>query len=336
MASFSYTEGMKPSIIACTLLICNFTFGNWQEDYELAKQEALSQEKPLLIAFLGPNWCPYSDQLEEEILADLKFLAGLNKDVVLFKVEIPESFEEEAYPGQELKEKFQVEECPSLVLAHPSGEEIAKLTFLPVGQKEFASVIRSTLADYRKVSRITKAGLEKLQVEELKALYAKAGHLADETFKNALLSQGLKSDRSPYFLLEEYSNLLTAGKMGKWKLKSLRKKIQQRDPENAEGYMRKLAVMDFESLANFKRPKQAELVVAPLKKYIQDFGNSDAKGAWEIEMRISQYYFTQDKIKEALAHAKASLEIAPVEHRGEIAQSIEYLEVEASSDHQSR
>ncbi|MDN3506920.1 MAG: thioredoxin family protein [Simkaniaceae bacterium] len=319
-------------IISFFLLICNFAFC----DYELAKQEALAQEKPLLIVFLGPNWCPHSDQLEEEILADLPFIQNLKKDVVLYKVEIPEEFEEESYLGQDLKEKFHVEECPSLVLAEPSGEEIAKLTFLPVGQKEFASVIKNTLADYKKVSRITKTQLEKLQVEELKSLYAKAGHLADEAFKKAFLNQGLKTDRSPYFLLEEYSNLLTAGKMGKWKLQAIKRKIQKRDPKNADGYMRELAVMDFESLASVKKSKNAEVVVAPLVKYLKNFGSSDTKGAWEIEMKISQYYFSQNKIKEALAHAKASFDIAPEEHKGDLAQSIQYLEIESCSNNKSR
>ncbi|NGX48303.1 MAG: Disulfide bond reductase DsbH [Chlamydiae bacterium] len=313
-------------IIACILLICNSGYAKWHDNYKEAKKIATLEEKPLLIVFLGPNWCPWSDQLEVEVLASNAFLENLEKEVVLLKVDIPEDFDEEGFPGQDLRNQFHVEECPSLVLVESSGEEIAKLSYLPIDQKEFVTYIKETLSDHRKISRITKQQLDKLKVEELKSLYAKAGRLADVTFKKALLDQGLKSDRSPFFLLEQYSNLFTSRKMSSWKLRSIRKKIIARDPENKEGYQRKLAVMDFEALASVKKPQKAEIVVGPLVEYMQNFGKKDQKNAWHIEMKISQYFFTQNQIEDALRHAKASLDAAPKQHKKDIAESIEYLQ----------
>jgi len=319
-------------MIPWILLICNSAFCHWQESYDKAKEVARKEEKPLLIAFIGPNWCPHSDRLEEEILSDQKWISRMQRDVVLYKVAIPEEFEE-PFSGKELKQQFHIEECPTLVLAQPSGEEIAKLSFLPLAQKEFYELIASTLENYQNVTRLTKTQLQQLQVEDLKALYAKAEKLADQTLQKNLLVQGLKADRSPYFLLEQYSNLLTRGRLGYFRQKVLRKKIQARDPENAEGSMRKLAVMDFELLKQVKRPQRAETVVAPLVKYLREFSNTDRSGAWEIELKISQYFFSRDKIQEALTHARASFELAPEEHRKEIAQSIQYLKsVSANSE----
>jgi len=317
---------MKRIIIACLCLICNTTYAKWHDNYVEAKKIAIQEEKPLLIAFLGPNWCPFSDQLEAEVLADDAFLKNIENEVVLLKIDIPEDFDEKGFPGVELKNQFQIEECPALVLAEPTGEEIAKLAFLPIEQKEFTQTIKETLADYRKVSRLTKQKLDQLKGEELKTLYSKAGHLADTTFKKALFEQGLKSDKGPFFLLEEYSNLLTSGRISGWKLRTLRKKIVARDPQNEEGYQRKLAVMDFEALACVKKPQKVDIVVAPLVEYLQNFGKNDQENAWQLEMKISQYFFTQNRIEDALRHAQASLDVAPDDLKKDIAKSIEYLQ----------
>ena len=49
-----------------------------------------------------------------------------------------------------------------------------------------------------------------------------------------------------------------------------------------------------------------------------DTRKKDPKNVWQIEMKISQYFFTQNRIEEALSHAKASLDTAPDEYKKEI------------------
>lgn len=313
-------------IFLAGLFLCAALEAKWHDHYLEAKNQAVKEGKPLLIAFLGSNWCPWSDQLESEVLANPNFLREMEKDFVLVKIDIPENFEEENFPGKELKKRFKVEESPSLILMQPTDEEIAILEYLPVDVKEFCSYVKETLSDYQRLSRITKKQLDQMQVEELKALYAKAGRLADQTFKKIVLEQGLKSDQGPFFLLEKYEDLIAGKKPSSSQMKHLRKKIIQSDPKNEGGALRKLAVMDFQALANVKKktPK-AEIVVRPLLEYLQAFGKNDGENAWRIEMKVSQYFFTQNRIEDALKHAQASLEIAPEECKKEIAQSIEYL-----------
>lgn len=77
------------SIIAILVVFCNVAFGNFPASYEEAKQKAELEGKPLLIIFLGPNWCPFSDQLEADVLEDSNFLEEIGKQLVLFKVDIP-------------------------------------------------------------------------------------------------------------------------------------------------------------------------------------------------------------------------------------------------------
>jgi len=130
----------------------------WIDDFSKARKLAQETNKPLLIAFLGPNWCPWSDQLESEVLAQPRFLNQVKKEAILVKVDIPEDYQEQtsdSFPNLTLKENFHVEECPSLVLVEPSGHLIAKLRYLPITTDEFASHIHEILQDYEQISHLS-------------------------------------------------------------------------------------------------------------------------------------------------------------------------------------
>ena len=127
----------------------------WLDDFSEAKKIAQEKQCPMLIAFLGPNWCPWSDKLETEILSNSIFLKQLQDTVVFVKIDIPENFSE-ITSSSELKKNYRIEECPTLVLVQPSGKEIAKLEYLPIESGEFASYIKQMLTDYEKVSQLQK------------------------------------------------------------------------------------------------------------------------------------------------------------------------------------
>ncbi len=309
----------------------NIPLEGWFDDFADAQKAAQDQQKPLLIAFLGPNWCPFSDKLEAEILGDTVFTKILKKDVILFKVDIPEDFEQESFVGHELKQQYDVDECPSIVLVDPKGQEIAKLEYLPIESDAFAGYIKQILADYERVSHLEKNQIRQMKIDELQYFYTRAGHLADETFKRVLLNQGLKVDKGSYFLLEQYGHMLASGHFKERKLKRVRNKILARDPKNELGCRRKLALLDFEALASVKKSTNTETVIQPIVDYLQKFAANDEDNVWQLEMKISQYLYSQNKIEESLKHAKASLAIAPEEVQKEIHQSIEYLQT-ASHD----
>lgn len=297
----------------------------WLDDFVEAKKIAKGQNKRLLIAFLGPNWCSWSDKLEEDILGTQLFTDSLKKEVVFVKVEIPADFEESDFVGKDLKTQYGINECPTLVLAESSGNAIAKLDYLPVQNRDFIHYIQQTLSDYRRISQMDKKELKHLKVDELQYLYAHAGRFADETFKHALLKQGLKVDRGSYFLLEEYGEMLSKGNYEANQLNRVRHKILIRDPENMHGCLRKLAVLDFEAMVNQKNQQRVAEVVRPLIDYLSRYGETDTENAWQLEMKIAKYCFTKDHIQDALKHAQASLAKAPESAKKDISQSIEFL-----------
>jgi len=244
------------------------------------------------------------------------------------KIDLPEDWEKGGYAGEALKDELQVSECPCLVLIDPLGTPIAKLEYLPLQPKVFASYLREMLGDYREVATLSeKKAVKKLDVDQLKHLYAKAGRLADAAFKKALLDEGLKMDKSPYFLVEEYGRILANGKLSDRRLGNLRNKIFARDPKNQQGFQRKLAILDFEALSfAIKHTEEAERVIRPLVQYLKKFGDKDRENAWKIEMKISQYLFGQNLIEEALKHAQASLKLAPESAQEEVTRSVVYLQ----------
>lgn len=308
------------------LTICCFsgeTFEGWVDTLESAQKVAHARHCPILIAFLGPNWCKFSDKLEEEILSQEAFKERLGEEMVFVKIDIPEDFEEKNFYGKGFKEAYGVEECPCVVLADENGAAIAKLEYLPITCHQFASNVQQLLSDYKRVSHLDKKELKQLKIDEIKHLYARAGHLADATFKQVLMDQGLKVDRGPYFLVEKYGSMLASGTVSERKLKRMRKKVVSRDPKNQQGCLRRLALIDFEASDGAQTP---ESVIEPLVQYLHQFGSKDKENAWRLELKISQYLYGKDRIEEALKHAKLSYQLAPPLAQKEIAHSIDYLE----------
>ena len=299
----------------------------WLDDFEQAQELAQQKHRPLLIAFLGPDWCSSSDKLDEEILSSSTFLNALSKEIIFVRVNIPENFDQESFQGHILKEKYAITDCPSLILAKSTGEEVARLAIERDGPQEYARYVKEILSDFVQVQQFSnKKKLKKLKNDEIKSLYVKAGKLADSTLKKILLEEGLKNDHGPYFLLERYGELLANGGVKNRHVRRVRNKILARDPHNEFGYCRQLALLDFEALARVSQPREAKNVVKPLIDYLHKFGDKDLKNAWKLEMKISQYFFSHDEKEEALKHAHASHKIAPEFAQREVAQSIEYLE----------
>lgn len=207
-------------------------YERWLDNFEQAKEIALKQNRPLLIAFLGPQWCPYSDELEDKILQTNSFLAALQDKVIFLRVDIPEGYEEDAQTLQ-LRQNYNIDSCPTLILVEPNGREIAKLEAAPVESKQVAQEVVTVLASYTEVSDAK--SINTLKEEQLKDLYARAGKLADSTFKKALLERGLKEDKSAYFLLQQYGELLVKQGVKNRESKILRNRIVARDLKNEKG-----------------------------------------------------------------------------------------------------
>lgn len=303
----------------------------WYDDFSTAQVEALETKKPIFLAFLGPTWCKWSDNFEAEILTSDTFIKKTQKDLILAKVDLPEDFTNETninLPSIRLAKRYKVDKCPCLLLIDPYGEKIAEIDNLPMKSDVYASYIKEMIGDFHQIAKVTeKKQIKKLQAIEIKELYRKAAKLADKHFRKVLLEVGVEKDKSAYFLIEKYSEIIAKKGLKNREIRKLRKKILQKDPKNEQSSQFKMAMMDFGSLSEvINTPQHPGSVIQPLVDYLKNFGKQDSHNAWKVEMMISEYLFGRDYIEDALIHAKDCLNIAPEAEKKEIEKSIQYLQ----------
>lgn len=299
----------------------------WSTSYKEAL--ALSQEKgkPLLIAFVGSSFCPWSKKLLTEILTHPDFTGPLKENFLFVYLE----FAEESSLSDEkrgLKEKYAIQEFPTLLLVHPCQEPIARVGFLPMNPKEFASYFLTRVQAYEEITTLLKDNKQiELKEEELRGYYLKAQTLAEEKYKQQILSFGLQKGKTPFFLLENYAALLKTHKIKDLKVQELRKKIAACDPKNSKGAHFQLAMLEFHALAEHPRKKDAiKTALAPLVEYVKTFGSKDKENLWKAEMAMAQFLFSRGHVSSALEHAKASYQAAPEAVKPEVSLTLDFLE----------
>ncbi|MBI2742565.1 MAG: thioredoxin family protein [Chlamydiales bacterium] len=298
----------------------------WSEDYSASLTKAQENGKPLLLAFMGSGWCPWTDKIDKEILSDPDFINPLKDQLNFVWLNIPFNKNATAVQVQELKSIYGVKELPTLIVITPNQEEMFRIGYLPLTPAEFAARIEKMIADYEELSgKVDGQELSLLGAEELQPLYLKARELNCNRYTDSLMAMGLKKDQGTFFLLERYAELQESG--DREERESIREKITERDPKNLSGSQLRLAILDFQVKShNFKKKNQTKSAVKPLVQYLKKFGEKDKENTWKVEMMIAQYLFTKNEISEALTHANASYSSAPETQKPEIAETISYLE----------
>lgn len=275
----------------------------------------------MLIAFLGASDCPWSEKLETEVLNNKEFASSIISDLVIFKVH--------AGKDTKLKEKYEIREYPFLVLIAGSGEQIARIHYLPLSSKDLGAYLKELLFDFQLIKMsIENRYLNEMPFEQLKVLYQKAERLENEGFKAALLEKGLQRDLGGFFLMKHYISLIEKGTMHDFKVLKLRHKILGRDPKNEHGTHLKVALAEFEAL--MKKSKKVHRTIRPLLNYTHEFGKKDKENLWKVEMMIAEYLFTHSEVEEALLHAELSYAAAPETAQGDVARSVSYFKTHLS------
>lgn len=298
---------------------------NWVTDFDAGLKKAKEASKPILVAFVGLPWCPWSEKMDQEILSRLGFIEPLKHDVVLVRVNLAEEGKE----TKSIRERFNISELPFLLLLDQAGNEISKLGYLPMEPEAFAARIQSHFAAYNELDKVMQSKLlTDCDEEELKSLYLKAKEFGFSSYRDKLYLAGLQLNQGFFFLLEQYANYADKGRMKSSEAKVIKKKILAKDPKNIKGAHRALAILDFQAFSNKRSKKKYDekKVLEPLLSYVKKFGKQDKEHLWRIEMLMAQYYFGKNNAKEALEHAKTAFAEAPQDQQGEITQTIAFLE----------
>jgi thioredoxin-related protein len=312
-----------------------FSQESWSRDYAAALKSAKEQNKPLLIAFVGIDWCPWSKKLYQDVLSETAFTKALENQVVLVWVDFPDQYVKVKGLDQEyerLKSRYDIRQLPSLILATPDEKTMSVINYLPLNSTEFADYVKTSLCDYGQLSSQMQkiAGLGE---DELEKMYRSAEKLKCEEYREQIMQVGLKSTPGLFFLLEKYAEVIEGNKKERSQAKPLREQIVARDPQNERGAMLKLAVIEFETIAShLKKKENPQLAIKPLLSYIETFGKKDQENLWKVEMMVAKYLFSKEKPSEALKHAQASYDVAPKEMKREISATLDFIKTSMNKD----
>ncbi|MFZ0827440.1 MAG: thioredoxin family protein [Verrucomicrobiia bacterium] len=103
----------------------------WSLDLPQALARARAGNKMVLIDFTGSDWCPWCIKFDEDVLSQPKFAAYADQKLVLVLADFPNHTSQSPALKQanaELKNRFQVEGFPTLLVLNSSGREIGRQT----------------------------------------------------------------------------------------------------------------------------------------------------------------------------------------------------------------
>ena len=113
----------------------------WSLDFPQALARARAGNKMVLIDFTGSDWCPWCIKFDEDVLSTAKFAAYAGNKLVLVLADFPNHTRQSSVlrqANEELKNKFQVDGFPTLVVLNSSGREIGRQAgYAPGGPAAF-------------------------------------------------------------------------------------------------------------------------------------------------------------------------------------------------------
>jgi len=299
-------------------LVVSCKDSGWKSSLQEAITEAKKTGHWIIVAVLGGKHCPWSEKLTQDVLFQESFLQPLEKEFIFYPIDLSNP-----KPADEIftKEK-DIREVPLLLILNAKGEEISRVSYLPLGPEAFSSKLLKISSDAKELE---KKLLHEHSDAELEAMYTCAKEIGSSSFKKALMNLGIQRKKNLFFMLERYREFLQQEKTPE-EIAILRSGIHKLDPKNKQGTLRKLAIIDFEEKRKQQRQgDRSTNAIRPLTEYLKNFGDEDKENSWKIEMMIAQFLFSKNHLKDAIHHAEASFKLAPHEERQELGETLNYL-----------
>ncbi len=236
----------------------------------------------VLLFFLGPEGCPWSEKFQTEIVQQSDFIDAVRDRLSLEKGEVASDA---------------ITTFPTLFLMNAAREKISELPYHPVGSTEYAKYVNEVLDFIASVD----------EDPDLETLYTRAQALGLKEIEAKLLQKGLQNNKGIFFLLQHYEQVVKSKKHTDPEVKMLRKKILERDPHNRQGIALKVAFLDFGGRkVHFGHRDNPRKVVKPLLDYVEAWGKKDKANLWQVELEIARYFLSKHNHTSARRHAEAA------------------------------
>ncbi len=283
--------------IGC-LFFASLVFGNWV--FEENKALTLSSERnlPILAVFLAEEGCCWSDQLKTELLQKPEFIKELLQEMILWQVFLKQK--------KEIRDKYQVQEYPLILLLDPKGREFARLNFIPLDHNLLKELLSSLIDDFSTICSLIDADFEE---EEWQRMYQKASRLSPSYFKEEILREGLKKEKGCFFHLEKYAQLLQEKGSDHPYVLKFKKKILRKDKTHQLGANAHLASIEFHD--RDRKGRSFDKTIEPLLEYLHKAAFAEPQYRWEIELLLGQFLYKENHLEKAREYLLLARQHAP-------------------------
>lgn len=133
---------LRFTIAACAVLSTTHAADTiWSDDLEASAKEAAAANKPLIVEFIGSDWCGFCRKLEKDVFSTAEFKEGVKGKYVFVQLDLPndksrispENFQRNVL----LKEKYAAEGMPTILFLDGAGKPFAHTGYAPVGPGEY-------------------------------------------------------------------------------------------------------------------------------------------------------------------------------------------------------
>lgn len=133
MSNLKKCKALKTKLITLLLLLlvsisyCQKKY----DDLEIAKKEAEISNKNILIILTGSDWCKPCIKMEKNVIENNEFIEYANQNLILFEINLPRHFDYDSKIVKNyiyLRDKYQTNSLPSLILVNIEGKEITKIS----------------------------------------------------------------------------------------------------------------------------------------------------------------------------------------------------------------
>jgi thiol-disulfide isomerase/thioredoxin len=122
----------------------NLEYEGWEQNFAAAKQQAAADNKHILLAFVGSDWCPPCKRLIAEVFATDRFKQWADEHYVLVMVDLPRGAAAKAKVenparNSSLASQFGIRGIPAVILTDADGNAYGKSGYIPGGPEKFIS-----------------------------------------------------------------------------------------------------------------------------------------------------------------------------------------------------
>lgn len=122
---------------------------SWPIDLPAALAQARAEHKVVLMDFNGSDWCPTCIKFRKEVLDSGQFQDYASKKVVVLDVDFPDKKPQSSElkkANADLKDKYKINEFPTLVVLDQNGKEIGRVDYEDDGPKAFIAKLEKVKA----------------------------------------------------------------------------------------------------------------------------------------------------------------------------------------------